>query len=90
MVLEKAVPYSSLPKNETKCAYCQKELKDEEYVMEVKCKHILHPDCIKKVTSSNDRTTKYYCPKCQDLLIDVSEDSDYKKLIMRMTKAGLL
>uniref|UniRef100_A0A915LIB4 RING-type domain-containing protein n=1 Tax=Meloidogyne javanica TaxID=6303 RepID=A0A915LIB4_MELJA len=90
MFLEKAVPYSSLPKNETKCAYCQKELKDEEYVMEVKCKHILHPDCIKKVTSSNDRTTKYYCPKCQDLLIDVSEDSDYKKLSMRMTKAGLL
>ncbi|CAK5063000.1 unnamed protein product [Meloidogyne enterolobii] len=58
--------------------------------MEVKCKHILHLDCIKTLTSSNDRTTKYFCPKCQDKLIDVSEDSDYKKLITRIEKSGLI
>nr|CAD2179487.1 unnamed protein product [Meloidogyne enterolobii] len=67
MGLEKAVPYSSLQTNETKCAICKKEFKDEEFVLELICEHILHDDCMIKRSNENNQNI-YYCPTCGILL----------------------
>jgi len=87
MGLEKAVPYSSLQTNETKCALCKKEFKDEEFVLELICEHILHDDCMIKRSNENN-PNKYYCPTCGNF-IELTDSSDQKKLVMKMQKSGL-